>query len=71
MFPWYHSNTIRETRLGALDTTAGDDDTRKILGNTNREFSFADLKNNIEFVDCSSSAESSKIETVLKWINSV
>ncbi|KAH9394461.1 hypothetical protein TYRP_004513 [Tyrophagus putrescentiae] len=62
-------NTIRETRLGALDTTSGDGEVPKILGNPNREFSFADISNNIEFIDCSSSPKSSSTEAIIKWID--
>lgn len=64
-----NSNTIRETRLGALDTTSGDGEVPKILGNPNREFSFADISNNIEFIDCSSSPKSSSTEAIIKWID--
>ena len=65
------SNTIRETRLGALDTTADSDDTRKMLGSPNRTFSFVDLKNSIDFVDCSASIESNNYKSILNWIDTV
>ncbi|KAJ6217745.1 hypothetical protein RDWZM_008902 [Blomia tropicalis] len=64
-------NTIRETRIGALDTISEDDNTRRILGNENREFQFSDLRNNIKFIDCNASKESPNYDSILKWIDSI
>ena len=66
-----YSNTIRETRQGALDTTAGDDNTRRLLGATNRAFSFADLRNTVRFVDCNASSDDADCKEILKWIDSI
>lgn len=67
------SNIIRETRLGALDSTvAGSDEKRlPILGEPDHQFSFNELRNRIEFVDCCASKEFKNLENIMKSINSV
>ncbi|KAF7487793.1 Signal recognition particle receptor subunit beta [Sarcoptes scabiei] len=66
-------NIIRETRLGALDSTvAGSDEKRlPILGEPDHQFSFNELRNRIEFVDCCASKEFKNLENIMKSINSV
>jgi len=63
-------NAIRETRFGALSST-GDDNTRAILGKIDKEFSFNDLKNPIEFVECSAAEDNTQLESVLNWLEIV
>jgi len=64
------SNAIRETRFGALGST-GDDDTRAILGKIDKEFSFNDLKNPIEFVECSAAENNTQLNSVIGWLEVV
>jgi hypothetical protein len=62
-----NSNAIRETRFGALSST-GDDDTRAILGKMDKEFSFSDLKNPIEFMECCAAHSNTQLESVINWL---
>jgi hypothetical protein len=62
-----NSNAIRETRFGALSST-GDDDTRAILGKMDKEFSFSDIKNPIEFVECCVADSNTQLESVINWL---
>ncbi len=66
-FNFNNSNAIRETRFGALGST-GDDDTRAILGKMDKEFSFSDLKNPIEFVECCAADTNTQLESVINWL---
>jgi len=62
---------IRETRVGALGSTGDDDTSRVILGKLDKEFSFSDIKNSIDFVDCSASESNTQLDSVLNWIKSI
>lgn len=66
-------NTIRETRIAALDSIDSSNDQGKfILGNPSRDFTWTDLKNPIEFVDCSAkSDDDNSIESVGTWLRKV
>lgn len=62
---------IRETRAAALDSTAGDSgDKVVLLGNTGKDFEWTDIKNKVEFVDCTSLDDDS-LEPVGTWILSL
>ncbi|XP_054153910.1 signal recognition particle receptor subunit beta-like [Oppia nitens] len=63
--------TIRETRIGALSSTGDDDSFRAILGKPNKEFSFNDIKNPIDFIDCSAAESNTQLDSVLNWIKSI
>lgn len=64
-------NTIRETRMGALDTTSGDDNRIQLLGNPDNPFKFGDLRNSIDFADCSCWKEQKNLDNIFSWINSI
>ncbi|XP_053208850.1 signal recognition particle receptor subunit beta-like [Panonychus citri] len=65
-------NSIRETRAAALESTDGDNERSRVIGSLDREFSFNDLKNTIDFVDCiaeSKEDSSCQIEDITCWLN--
>lgn len=66
-------NAIRETRAAALESTDGSESRSVLLGNPNKDFSWTDLKNSIEFVDCSAKSEDDDdgIESVGNWLRKV
>lgn len=64
-------NVIRETRIAALDSIDSSND-RIILGNPSRDFTWTDLKNPLEFADCSAkSDDDNSIESVGTWLRKV
>ncbi|CAG2103667.1 unnamed protein product [Medioppia subpectinata] len=62
---------IRETRSGALGSTGDDETGRAILGKLDKEFSFSDIKNTVDFVDCSAAENKTQLDSVINWIKSV
>lgn len=66
-------NVIRETRIAALDSThSSNEQNRILLGSRERDFTWSDLKNPIEFVDCSAkSDDDNSIESVGTWLRKV
>lgn len=66
---------IRETRLNALESTERDrEDSSKILGSLEREFTFNDVKNRIDFVDCTAYLKEdspAQIDDIICWLNKV
>ncbi|XP_015791177.1 signal recognition particle receptor subunit beta [Tetranychus urticae] len=65
-------NTIRETRLAALESTDGDSENTRIVGSLDKEFAFNDLRNAIDFVDCVALAKEEspcEIEEIVNWLN--
>lgn len=67
----FYSNIIRETRIGALGTTSGDESSIQILGDSESLFKFSDLRNSIDFADCSCVKEQKNLDNVFSWINSI
>ena len=62
-------NTLRETRSASLESTSEEgNQTSFFLGHPNKEFSFNDVKNSIEFIDFDVSA---KMDVIFKWLNKV
>ncbi|CAG2176231.1 unnamed protein product [Oppiella nova] len=62
---------IRETRAGALGSTGEDDTSRSILGKLDKEFAFNDIKNEVQFADCSAAESNTQLDSVLNWIKSI
>jgi len=68
---------IRETRLAALESTDGvaEDEDVAIIGNPDKDFSFSDLRMDVEFVDCSclgrDETQENQLELVRQWIEKV
>ncbi|OTF82720.1 signal recognition particle receptor subunit beta-like protein [Euroglyphus maynei] len=60
-----------ETRIGALDTTSGDENSIQILGDPDSSFKFGDLKNSIDFADCTCVKEQKNLNNIFAWINSI
>lgn len=65
-------NVLRETRAASLASTEEKDDSRSaLLGKPNKTFEWTDIKNSIDFVDCSCIAEDDNcLEPVGSWIRS-
>ena len=65
-------NALRETRAASLASTEEKDDSRStLLGKPNKTFEWTDIKNSIDFVDCSCIAEDdNSLEPVGSWIRS-
>lgn len=57
--------------MGALDTTSGDDNSIQLLGNPDNPFKFGDLRNSIDFADCSCWKEQKNLDNIFSWINSI
>ncbi|KAF9428874.1 hypothetical protein BGZ94_000706 [Podila epigama] len=62
-------NKLRQTRSAALDTQDSEGNASVFLGFEGQDFSFQDLENEVEFVECS--AENKDIEGVKDWIAAV
>ena len=63
------SNKLRQTRTAALDTQDSEGNENVFLGFEGKDFSFQDLENEVEFLECS--AENKDIESIKDWIASV
>ncbi|KAF9327994.1 hypothetical protein BG006_008767 [Podila minutissima] len=59
-------NKLRQTRTAALDTQDSEGNENVFLGFEGQDFSFQDLENEVEFIECS--AENKDIEGVKDWI---
>ncbi|KAG0075769.1 hypothetical protein BGZ93_005638 [Podila epicladia] len=59
-------NKLRQTRTAALDTQDMEGNENVFLGFEGQDFSFQDLENEVEFIECS--AENKDIEGVKDWI---
>ncbi|KAF9291914.1 hypothetical protein BGZ88_006666 [Linnemannia elongata] len=62
-------NKLRQTRTAALDTQDSEGNENVFLGFEGKDFSFQDLENEVEFLECS--AENNNIEGIKDWIASV
>jgi len=63
-------NALRETRAASLASTEGEENT-KVLGNPSKPFEWTDVKNNVQFVDCSCLNEDDDgLEPIGSWIRS-
>ncbi|KAF9197478.1 hypothetical protein BGZ49_002056 [Haplosporangium sp. Z 27] len=62
-------NKLRQTRTAALDTQDSEGNENVFLGFEGKDFSFQDLENDVEFIECS--VENKDIENVKEWIASV
>lgn len=63
------SNKLRQTRTAALDTQDSESNENVFLGFEGKDFSFQDLENEVEFLECS--AENKDIEGIKDWIASM
>lgn len=64
-----YSNKLRQTRTAALDTQDSEGNENVFLGFEGQDFTFQDLENEVEFIECS--AENKDIEGVKDWIVAV
>ena len=64
-------NTIRATRLAALESTDGSSSDTVIIGNHERDFQYSDLRLSIEFVNCSASDDDigQGLKDVVSWVD--
>ncbi|KAG0300707.1 hypothetical protein BGZ98_008961 [Dissophora globulifera] len=62
-------NKLRQTRSAALDTQDSEGNENTFLGFEGKDFSFQDLENDVEFLECS--AENKDIEGIKDWMASV
>lgn len=65
----FNSNKLRQTRTAALDTQDADGNENVFLGFEGQDFTFQDLENEVEFIECS--AESKDMETIKDWMAAV
>ena len=63
------SNKLRQTRTAALDTQDSEGNENVFLGFEGKDFSFQDLENEVEFIECS--AENKDIEGIKDWMAAV
>ncbi|KAI8597481.1 signal recognition particle receptor beta subunit [Dissophora ornata] len=61
-------NKLRQTRTAALDTQDSEGNENVFLGFEGKDFSFLDLENEVEFIECS--AENKDIEGIKDWMAS-
>ncbi|KAF9583162.1 hypothetical protein BGW38_010120 [Lunasporangiospora selenospora] len=59
-------NKLRQTRTAALDTQESDGNENVFLGFEGQDFTFEDLENDVEFVECSASRKNT--EHIKDWI---
>ncbi|KAF9915796.1 hypothetical protein BX616_005349 [Lobosporangium transversale] len=59
-------NKLRQTRAAALDTQDTDGNENVFLGFEGKDFTFQDLENEVEFLECS--AENKDIERIKDWM---
>ncbi|KAG0368742.1 hypothetical protein BGZ54_001224 [Gamsiella multidivaricata] len=62
-------NKLRQTRTAALDTQGSEGNENVFLGFEGKNFSFQDLENEVEFIECS--AENKDIESIKDWMAAV
>ncbi|KAF9931551.1 hypothetical protein FBU30_009936 [Linnemannia zychae] len=62
-------NKLRQTRTAALDTQDSEGNESVFLGFEGKDFSFQDLENEVEFLECS--AENKDVEGIKDWMASV
>lgn len=66
---------IRETKQNTLESTEKDrDDLHTTLGSLDKEFSFNDIKNRSEFIDCIAYMKEdspAQIDDIISWLNKV
>ncbi|GJJ73317.1 signal recognition particle receptor subunit beta [Entomortierella parvispora] len=62
-------NKLRQTRTAALDTQDADGNENVFLGFEGQDFTFQDLENEVEFIECS--AENKDMEAVKDWMAAV
>ncbi|KAG0254714.1 hypothetical protein BG011_005549 [Mortierella polycephala] len=62
-------NKLRHTRTAALDTQDSDGSENVYLGFEGKDFSFQDLENDVEFIECS--AENKDIDSIKDWMAAV
>ncbi|KAG0228288.1 hypothetical protein BGW42_002280 [Actinomortierella wolfii] len=59
-------NKLRHTRTAALDTQDAEENETVFLGFEGQDFSFLDLENEVEFIECS--VESDNIDAIKEWV---
>ncbi|KAF9164586.1 hypothetical protein DFQ27_002234 [Actinomortierella ambigua] len=59
-------NKLRQTRTAALDTQDAEENETVFLGFEGQDFSFLDLENEVEFIECS--VERDDIDAVREWV---
>lgn len=68
-------SAVRETRLAALDSTDGErDEGYETLGSMDKEFTFDDIRNRIDFVDCTALTDDTtpaQLESVTDWLSKI
>ncbi|KAG0221933.1 signal recognition particle receptor beta subunit-domain-containing protein [Mortierella sp. GBAus27b] len=62
-------NKLRQTRTAALDTQDSEGNESVFLGFEGKEFSFQDLENEVEFVECS--IENKSVDDIKDWMSSI
>lgn len=60
---------MRQTRTAALDTQDSEGNESVFLGFEGKDFSFQDLENEVEFIECS--AENKDVDGIKDWMASV
>jgi signal recognition particle receptor subunit beta len=62
-------NRLRQTRTAALDTQDSEGNESVFLGYEGKDFSFQDLENEVEFIECSAGGKD--VESIRDWMASV
>ncbi|KAF9974059.1 hypothetical protein BGZ65_008928 [Modicella reniformis] len=62
-------NKLRQTKTAALDTQESEGNENVFLGFEGKDFSFQDLENEVEFIECST--ENKDVEGIKDWMASV
>lgn len=62
-------NVLRETKAASLQSTEDENSSSPLLGKANKSFEWSDIKNSVDFVDCSCFYEDdNSLEAVGSWI---